>query len=103
MSSVRSFTSSTSSIHYLHPIKSDENTIGNFLVRTPAKKEQPKKKELQQNNIEFLDFNANPVEFDYDLTGGSQQNPTDIELDDEIIGNQSNIITSEHWEREINE
>ncbi|CAG8731815.1 14467_t:CDS:1, partial [Funneliformis caledonium] len=34
---------------------------------------------------------------------GSQQNPTDIELNDEIIGNQSNIITSEYWEREINE
>jgi hypothetical protein len=43
VSSVQSFTStSTSFIRYLHPIKSNENTLGNFLVRTPTKKEQPK-------------------------------------------------------------
>jgi len=46
VSSVRSFTStSTSSTRYLHPInpiKSNEKTLGNFLVRTPTKKEQPK-------------------------------------------------------------
>ena len=42
-SSVRSFTlTSTSSTRYLHSIKSNENTLGNFLVRTPTKKEQPK-------------------------------------------------------------
>ncbi|RIA89492.1 hypothetical protein C1645_738622 [Glomus cerebriforme] len=75
-------------------------------------KELAKKKELRQNKIEFLDTNSGPVKSDYsnlqitddNTTEGLQQNPinVDVELDNEIIGNESDIITSERWERELN-
>jgi hypothetical protein len=43
ISSARSFasTSTTSSKRHLHPVKTGDNVMGNILVRTPTKKEQP--------------------------------------------------------------
>jgi hypothetical protein len=69
-----------------------------------------RKKELWQNKLEFLDFNFSPFEsndsdlqiMDNNTTEGLQQNPTDVELDNEIIGNESDIITPGRWERELN-
>ena len=57
-----------------------------------------RKKELQKNEVEFLDLNARPV--DSDAEESLQQNPID---DNEIIGDESDIITSERWERELAE
>jgi len=68
-----------------------------------------RKKELLQNKIDFLDSNSSPVESDFNLqitdnntTEDLHQNHTYMELDDEITGNESDIITSERWERELN-
>ncbi|CAB5392668.1 unnamed protein product [Rhizophagus irregularis] len=43
ISSARSFasTSTTSSKRHLHPVKTGDNVMGNILVQTPTKKEQP--------------------------------------------------------------
>jgi hypothetical protein len=56
-----------------------------------------RKKELQNNEVEFFDLNAKPVDNSAD---NLQQNH--IIDDDEIIGDE-NIITSERWENELAE
>jgi hypothetical protein len=67
-----------------------------------------RKKELQKNEVELLDLNARPVESDFsnlqvsdsDSVRNPQQNSID---DDEIIGDEYDIISSERWERELAE
>jgi hypothetical protein len=57
-----------------------------------------RKKELYKNDVEFLDLNAKPID---DSTEDLRQNLT--EDDDENIGDENNIVTSERWESELAE
>ena len=67
-----------------------------------------RKKELQKNEAEFLDLNARPVESEFsnlqilndDSAENLQQNQDD---NDGIIGDEDDVITPEHWEREFAE
>ncbi len=68
-----------------------------------------RKKELQKNEVEFLDLNARPVESDFsnlqilnnDSAENLQQNLRPTDNDDGIIGDENEIITSERWEKEL--
>ncbi|CAG8669927.1 9960_t:CDS:2, partial [Funneliformis mosseae] len=51
-----------------------------------------KKKELQQNQVKFLDSNASPIETDSEVL---------VEEIDDIDENNT-FITSKHWEQELN-
>src|SRR5688572_25220798 len=70
-----------------------------------------RKRELQKNEVEFLDLNAKPVESDFsnlqilnsDPAENLQQTPIPIDNNDEIIGDEDDIITSELWEKELAE
>src|SRR5688572_24384483 len=49
-------------------------------------------KELQQNQIQFLNSNTSPIEIDSEVS---------IQNIDENVDEDNNIITSEHWELEL--
>ncbi|CAG8491135.1 6279_t:CDS:1, partial [Funneliformis caledonium] len=52
-----------------------------------------REKELQQNQVKFLDSNVSPIETDSEVLVE--------EIDD--IDEDNTFITSEHWEQELNE
>jgi len=61
-----------------------------------------RKKELYENDMEFLDLNAKPIDDFTDL----RQNLTeddDENIGNENIGDENNIVTSKHWESELAE
>ena len=60
-----------------------------------------RKKELQNNEAEFFDLNASPIESE--LSNDHAENLQPIDINDGIIGDEDDIVTSEYWEREIAE
>ena len=51
-----------------------------------------REKELQKNQIQFLNSNTSPIEIDSEIS---------IQDIDEDVDEDNNIITSEHWELEL--